>query len=556
MQRLLLAHASRATVVATVFALAVPVGTAHAQLVNRSRGGDAQDDDSTSDEDVLAPSTPSTAAPPSAPAARAYQVGLVPLVPLGGTSKTAADQVTAELLKQLDDGQQFGAAMLSVDVKGRASAAEIGSDKKSEQGAAELARGQELLKKLQFGKARKALEGALERFERGAAALTDPGVLTAAHVALAEVAARQGQDEGAEAQLTRAAAYNPELQLDKKAFPPQFIRSFVRMRDKVLKAGKGAIVVDASATGASVEIDGRAVGAAPVTVGGLPAGRHLVRALREGLPAWGAIVDVGSDKSVTVSPGFLSADGSGWMDDLQKNQLRPVAAAPVAAAARAAGLKGALVGVLTKGATSITVQLVLVDAATAKLAKLSTVTFQADLLDVSIETLKARESVEELYAADSPPGSFASSPIDVLIDGATTAASAEMRTVTMRYDVKVSREREGSRLIGGDKAPVAEEDGDEADDDSRSVLSAGKSGKRKRLEDEDDPYLDSRRGGASSVDPDAPVTQQPWFMPVVIGGGAVAVVVLGGATVVSLVALKVLPDPRPAGGGTVTVNLP
>ena len=52
------------------------------------------------------------------------------------------------------------------------------------------------------------------------------------------------------------------------------------------------------------------------------------------------------------------------------------------------------------------------------------------------------------------------------------------------------------------------------------------------------------------------MTEQPWFLPTVIGASVVGVVALAAGTGVGLVAFKVIPDPRAASGAQVSVKLP
>ena len=72
----------------------------------------------------------------------------------------------------------------------------------------------------------------------------------------------------------------------------------------------------------------------------------------------------------------------------------------------------------------------------------------------------------------------------------------------------------------------------------------------------DDPYASREKAKVEAVDPDAPMTEQPWFWPTVLGGGAGALVLLAGGTYVTLVGADVLPDPRPASGAAIRVALP
>jgi hypothetical protein len=541
---------------------------AQAQLIQRERSSDKAKEQKDSkdaahdDDDILAPvksdkKGDKKADEPAPQRARAWRVGVVPLVALGDAGKPLADQVTAGVMKQLADGSTFDAVPLAVDVKsGAGPALDEGAAKQAvTDGRAALEKGLAFVEKLQFGKARRAFEVALEMFEKGAPALADPQLFIDARVGLAEVAARQGQESETEIQLAYAAALNPELELDKKKYPAQFIRTHQKVREKLLKDKRGTIVVDASGAGAAVEVDGRPTAGAPVKVTEVPQGRHLVRVVREGLPGYGTMVTVKPGEEITVSPGFVAKDGKSYLDDLQNNRLSPAAAQAVAEAARAQGLRGAVVGVVSKTSTSVPVQLMLVDAQGAGTARLPKIVYQGDLLDISIETLKAREAIEELYGADKPdPRAFGTGAIASLLEGAKVGSALATQTVALRYDVRASRERAPSRVVTDEKKPD-DDDLVEEGEGGRQVLSAGKRGTRKRIEDEDDPYR-SRRAPEVVDDPDAPITEQAWFWPTVIGGGAAAALVISTATVAGLVAAKVLPDPRPANGAQVTIVLP
>lgn len=529
---------------------------AQAQLINRDKSADkpAADDD----DDILAPVKDPKAKDKIAPAepakAKAFKVGIVGIVPVGEAGKPLADQVTAGVLKELNEGAVFDAVPLAVDVKAAGSGG--GSDEAAAKqaladGTALLDKGRGFVEKLNFGKAKKAYELALEALEKAAPVLADPTLLIDARVGLAEVAARQGQESEAEVQLAYAAVLNPELELDKKRYPPQFVRTHQKMRDKMLKEDKATILVDASGAGAVVHIDGRPTAGAPVKITEVPPGRHVVRALREGLPSFGAVVEVKAGESITVSPGFIAKDGTSYVDDLQNNRFTPAMAKAVAEAAKAAGLKGAVVGVASKSSGSVPVQLVLVDA-NAGMLRLPLVSLEESLLDLSIEVLKAREAIEAAYEGD---GKLDSAPIAVLIEGARAGAAVETATIALRYDVRAAKERPASRVVTDDK-PKDADAAAEIDDDSRSVLSAGKSGTRKRMDDDDDPYANKDSKKDEVADPDAPLTEQGWFWPTVIGGGAGALALIAGGTYLTLVGADVLPDPRPASGAEIHVALP
>lgn len=531
---------------------------AQAQLINRDRPADKPADKpgakASEDDDILAPAKDPNAKPdkPAEPAkAKAYKVGIVGVVPVGEASKPLADQVTAGVLKELNEGALFDAVPLAVDVKsaGGAGSDEAAAKQALAEGTALLDKGRGFVEKLNFGKAKKAYEMALAALEKAAPVLADPTPLIEARIGLAEVAARQGQESEAEVQLAYAAVLNPEMELDKKRYPPLFVRTHQKMRDKMLKENKASIVVDASGAGAAVTIDGRETAGAPVKITEVPPGRHVIRALREGLPSFGAVVEVKAGESITVSPGFIAKDGTSYVDDLQNNRFTPATAKAVAEAAKAAGLRGAVVGVAAKSAGSVPVQLVLVDAGGGML-RLPLVTLGESLLDVSIEVLKAREAIETAYEANSK---LESAPLATLIEGAKAGAGVETATVALRYDVRAVKERPASRIVTDSKAKDPE---GIDDDEGRSVLSAGKSGTRQRIDDENDPYASRDAKKDPVPDPDAPLTEQGWFWPTVIGGGAGALILIASGTYLGLVGAEVLPDPRPASGAEIHVALP
>ena len=532
---------------------------ASAQLINRDRSAD-EPQAAPGDDDILAPVKDPTAKATNEPSepveAKMFQVGLIGIVAVGDAGKPLADQVTAALLRELGAGSVFDAVPLAVDVKSGASAAgtdEAAAKQALADGTALLEKGRVFADKLNFGRAKKAYEQALASLEKAAPVLADVTALINARVGLAEVAARQGQEQEAEVQLACAAALNPELELDAKRFPPLFVRTMQKTRDKILKLSRGTIDVDASGAGALVHIDGRPTAGAPVHITEVPVGRHLVRVLREGLPSFGAIVEVKAGEALTVSPGFIAKDGTSYIDDLQGNRFTVASAAAIGAAAKAAGLKGAIVGVASKASGIVPVQLVLVDAAGGML-RLPLVSLEESLLDLSIELLDARETIAATYAADGATAKLEAAPLAVLIVGATVGAAVQTAQVALRYDVRAIKERPASRLVTDTKAK--NDDGADVDDDARSVLAAGKSGTRKRLDDDDDPYASREKAKVEAVDPDAPMTEQPWFWPTVLGGGAGALVLLAGGTYVTLVGADVLPDPRPASGAAIRVALP
>lgn len=499
------------------------------------------------EDEILAPVGNGSSSVVAPAKQRDIKVGLLPVVPLADAGKTLGDQLTAELIKSFNESATVEFTGLAL--KGVAGGAVIdiaAAEAAKKEGEQLLERSKQLLAKLQFGKAKGGFEKAIGTLEKAAPVLETPALLIEGWLGLAEIAARQANDADVARAFEMVIGYNPELELDNKRFPGLFITTHRKTRDRLLKGDKSTIVVDNTATGARVWIDGRDTSSAPTKVTGLYPGNHLVRVLREGLAPWGVIVTVAAAGETPVSPGFFDPSQAGPGDDLAQNRFSPASAAIVADAARAANLKAGLVGVVSKAAGRVVVQLVYVDAATGNVDVLPQMKLQGDLLDIGIESLKTRARTEQL-AAEAKPTLVAANPETLLIDGARAGAGVSVSEVAARFAVKASRDlpAPGREVVG-----VADDDEDAGD---RSVA-VSKTGTRKSLDEDNDPYADKPEDKV--VAEDAPITEQPWFMPAVITASVVGGVVVLGATGAILVGTGVLPDPRPADGAQVTVRFP
>lgn len=475
-----------------------------------------------------------------AAAANFRKVGLVPLVPIAGASAPLAGQVTDKLKRELGDNN-LNVKILPLKAAGQHGAAPT-SDPKAEKalGRAERAqtKGRAALKKLRFGPAVKLLKGAVTRYERAASLLENFDGLFAAYTGLAEAAARQGDDAQATAWLEQMSAVNPEHELDVRVFPPNFINAHRKVRAALLDGERGSIVVDASGAGADVFVDGRNVGKAPVTITALPAGRHFVRVVQKDVGLMGAVVDITAGASETVSPGFVQSDSAGPSAELAGNTLSPESATAIAAAARAAGVEVAVVGVVTKQDASVPAGLVLVRAEDGALAELPALAFDGDLLNLSIEALKISEGIGQAFEQER----FAAKGASALLEGVNGAAVNEMRQFTMRYRLKTKRPRS-----------VAFDDGEK-----RAVLAGGSGGGRRSslLDDEEDTFggSDDDEDTMGEADPDD-ITQAAWFYPAVIGGSIAGVVLIGGGVTAGLASAGVI-DVSNRTGTDVSVTLP
>ena len=500
------------------------------------------------EDEILAPvrtDGPATSVGPAR--VRDLKVGLMPVVALADAGKTLGDQLTSELIKSFNESNSVEFTGLALKGVAGGTVIDIGAATAAKaEGEQLLMRSKGLLGKLQFGKAKGGFEKALDSFAKAAPVLDDAALPIEGWLGLAEIAFRQANEDEAKRCLEMIVGFNPEYELDNKRFPGLFITTHRKVRDGLLKGAKSAILVDATATGAQLVIDGRPVSAAPAKASGLYPGQHLVRVLREGLAPWGTIVTVAAGAESSVSPGFFDPSQTGPGDDLAQNRFSPASAAVIAEAARAAKVKGGLVGVVSKANNRVVVQLVYVDAVSGNVSVLPQMKLQGDLLDIGIESLKARAAVEELAAAAKPVVAAAGAAL--LIDGARAGAGVSLTEVAMKFQVKASRDlpAPGREVLGVDA------DEDEGD---RSVAES-KTGTRKSIDGNKDRYSNDDEDDKKVVAEDAPFNEQPWFMPVVVTASVIGGIVVLGGTGALLVGAGVLPDPRPASGAQVTVIMP
>lgn len=496
------------------------------------------------------------------------KLGFATLVPVGAADQPLADQVTRGLQSELKSA--FAITALSLPGGGRGAARiDVDAGKSSLAKAQKnIQRGQQYLGRMNLRKAGNAFQAAIRDFERAAPAIDDITPVLEAWLGLAEISARQSDEEGATAALAQVARLSPELELDAARYPPLFIRTFDRVRAKTLKEAPGALFVDASGAGAEVRLDGRVIGTAPLRVQGVPAGQHYVRVFRDGQGLMGAVVNVDSRDETTVRPGFVGGGEESPLDALANNRFPASMARQVAEVARKAGVDLAVVGVVGRTELAVPTVLVGIEPSSGKVGIVGPLEFDGDLLNLAIEGLRGREGLDKLVKS----GGFQVAGDDALVPGMKSAAAVEVAEVTLRFKIKAPTEpRRKSRVLGGpaqgeeDEEDAVQEDRRRRDrvagrGDGRRTLSGGGAGRSKSLRDDDDPYAeagkvsDNRR--KELLDEDVPLTEQPWFWPVAIGGGVAGAALLAGGATVGLVAAGVVPDPRPNGGLEVQVNLP
>jgi hypothetical protein len=181
------------------------------------------------------------------------------------------------------------------------------------------------------------------------------------------------------------------------------------------------------------------------------------------------------------------------------------------------------VGVVGKKRSTVPVALVAV-LPNGSAQRLPQLDFDGDLLNLAIETLKAKDGIIALLSSSSVPA-FAPG---VLLEGMKVGV-VEVAAVTMRYDVAAGAATEPRTER---KQRVA---GAEPDDDGRKIL-AGGSGGRKRTLKKDEDRLSARapRTELTTTDESDSVLTSPWLWIGVGSGTAVVVAALATGAAVAI----------------------
>ncbi|MBI2377708.1 MAG: hypothetical protein HYV07_27145 [Deltaproteobacteria bacterium] len=135
-----------------------------------------------------------------------------------------------------------------------------------------IAKGIDHLLEMQYVPADEAIDQAIDRFEARLTSSEDYGVLEDALRTKAESHAQQGRKEQARTVLMRLAALDPKAPPNEKTHLPTFVKLYQEAEKKL---GERAML-EVRADGAEIYVDGRLMGASPVSAGPLLPGRHYV----------------------------------------------------------------------------------------------------------------------------------------------------------------------------------------------------------------------------------------------------------------------------------------
>lgn len=143
-----------------------------------------------------------------------------------------------------------------------------------------------------FGKAIKAYQAALSRYEKSLALLKDFTPVLDTLLMLSVCYYRSDREDDGAKMLVKVIRLKPDIVLDPERYPPMFRNVAEGIRKKLLLKSRGELEVIANVENSVVFFDGRKVGTTPILMKELVPGEHYLRVEKEGLQPWADKVTV------------------------------------------------------------------------------------------------------------------------------------------------------------------------------------------------------------------------------------------------------------------------
>ncbi|MGI5862677.1 MAG: PEGA domain-containing protein [Myxococcales bacterium] len=323
------------------------------------------------------------------------RVVVLPYAPIFESLPAQAGEKMAEFLNtELRGSEQVQLVALDPKVfeaaPQQANPAPARDDAKLTEARERAAKADDFISKLKFKQAVEELEKVVALYESQHPYI-DFGALVEVYLNLAVARFRLGQDEEGEALLAQVVRLDPERKLDAEQYPPVFIRVFENTAKKVKAAPRAAIRVDTTAQGATVVLDGREIGKAPVMIKDVIKGAHYLRVIpADGGEAWAERVEAAPGDVVRVTPSLQSAGGpiGAIVALMSRNVIDQVVVEKAAAVGEKAGAEFVVLGGVHKEANQIVVSSHLLRVAQRRVCLLQRVVVDEAMLGAGIEVYK------------------------------------------------------------------------------------------------------------------------------------------------------------------------
>lgn len=246
----------------------------------------------------------------------------------------------------------------------------------------------------EFERAAKLLQRAAKLMEKNADAVPDLRLLSEIYLQGGIAFFRDGMEDEGDDMLNKAVHLDPDRTLDAADYPPIFIRVYDRARFNVLRRPRARIEVKAKA-GATVLLDGRNMGKAPIVLEDALPGKHWIRVERAGESVQVKTVRARGKKTLEVEfagggadAGPSAAPAAGVLGAISANKVESEHIAALAKAGRKAGADFVLFGGIYKTDTAYQIRTAYVQVRSGTVGGLTDIAFDLDMLSAEIEVFK------------------------------------------------------------------------------------------------------------------------------------------------------------------------
>ncbi len=156
--------------------------------------------------------------------------------------------------------------------------------------------GEAKYRQLRFAEAVSSLLAALDNYERSLVLISDFKPVAQTLLMLAVCYFREDREDKAKAYLAKRILLNPILELDPEQYPALFRSLVYSVRSALTVSSRGELEILANTDGATIYLNGRKAGVAPVILKNLLPGDYYLRVHKQGLQPWTGKVTVASSR--------------------------------------------------------------------------------------------------------------------------------------------------------------------------------------------------------------------------------------------------------------------
>ena len=299
---------------------------------------------------------------------------------------------------------------------------------------------------------------ALAAYESSASAIVEAEEYLLSHHKLARALKAAGLDKDAQNALEVVVRMNPALPLPRDQFDRLYRTWCRKAAENAMKEKRGEILVESVLPGAAVELDGREMDVAPVVLEKLLPGRHLVLARIEGVPPFGAMVDVAAGKQSKVLAQYANTAGGSDVgraaEAVSRNEIPKEAAESAARAGKQVGAQFVVLGAMVRNQNDdkFRVHTFVVAVPTAAVVAAEQISFDLDFLTAESDVLRIVRSIQTAMDGKTK-GSPSIAKIDDRVRGSSTVnrvdASPDLAAASRALDKKrgPKKAKDGKRPV-------------------------------------------------------------------------------------------------------------